>query len=230
MAEPGYGRDDNQEQDTPIPRASPSRPRKPILLPPLSFPSESFVFSAGSVLFRTHPDTGVLQVCVIHNTKRNAWILPKGRKDQNESMDVTAVRETFEETGFPCELYPCRMETRAPAPGVNVNWKVVLEAKESLEPFYVTVRQMGDKTLKMIWWYLTWLKGNNAEKVPGVHTPSEAGYVSQFVDTEKAIELLEGTNFAEIVERAVDLVKSSLEDIPSSSESESGTLEVLDDI
>lgn len=104
-------------------------------------------------------------------------------------MEVTAVRETFEETGFPCELYPCRMETRAPPPGVNVNWRVVLEAKESREPFYVTVRQMGDMTLKMIWWYLTWLKGNDAEKVEGVQTPSEAGYVSEFVDTGKAIEL-----------------------------------------
>ncbi|KAJ2913716.1 hypothetical protein MD484_g6689, partial [Candolleomyces efflorescens] len=186
---------------------------KPKLLPTLNFPSEIFVFSAGSVLFRTHPDTGVLQVCVIHNTKRNAWILPKGRKDQNESMEVTAVRETFEETGYPC---------------VNANWKEILEAKESVEPFYVTVRQLSDKTLKMIWWYLTWLKGNDAEKVPGVHMPSEAGYVSQFVDAGKAISLLAGTKFEEIVERGVDLVNSSFEDTPSSSASD--TLEVLDEI
>ena len=48
------------------------------------------------------------------------------------------------------------------------------------------------------------------------------------MDAGKAISLLAGTKFEEIVERGVDLVNSSFEDTPSSSASD--TLEVLDEI
>ncbi|KAF6764047.1 hypothetical protein DFP72DRAFT_787083, partial [Ephemerocybe angulata] len=176
------------------------------------FPSHAFVLSAGSVLFRTHPTTGQLEICVVHNTHRksNAWILPKGRKDQGESMATTAVRETYEETGYPCELFPCTIPTRSPYPGKSLKPYVILEAKDSVEPFYMTVRELKDGSLKQVWWYITWLQGNSAEKVEGVSMPSEEGYESEFVDVPRALEVFEGSFFKEIVIKAVDLVTKAL--------------------
>lgn len=186
-------------------------------LPEGSYPSSKFVLSAGSVLFRHHPTTHALQICTLHNTRArspaNRWILPKGRKDQLETMEAAAVRETFEETGYPCELYPVTLQTRAPAPGVNLSPYKVLEAKNSIEPFYMTVRSLKEGSVKTIWWYVTWLRGNNAEKVDGVAMSNEEGYVSEFVDVPEALEIYKGTKFEEIVLKAIELVKSTLQEL-----------------
>ncbi|KAJ3540970.1 hypothetical protein NMY22_g4082 [Coprinellus aureogranulatus] len=180
-----------------------------------SYPSSKFVLSAGSVLFRTDRTTHRLQLCTLQNTRAkspaNCWILPKGRKDQFESMEVTAVRETFEETGYPCELYPVTLQTRAPAPGVHLSPYAVIEAKESMEPFYMTVRTLKDGSVKTIWWYLTWLKSNSAERVEGVAMANEEGYVSEFMDVPVAVEIYKGTKFEEIVVKAVELVTNTLQ-------------------
>lgn len=77
--------------------------------------SSDFVTSAGCILFRKSPiDPNQVQICLLHQPKddtlkrKEKWILPKGRKDLGETVEVTAVRETYEETGFPCELMPVR--------------------------------------------------------------------------------------------------------------------------
>ena len=126
-------------------------------------------------------------------------------------MEVAAVRETFEETGFPCDLYPVMLETRIPAQGQALGPYVIREVKNCVEPFYVTVRQLKDRSLKMIWWYITWVLNNNAEKVEGVCMPSEEGYVSRFVDVEEAIAIMKGTPFNQILVNAVDLVQKQLD-------------------
>ncbi|PPQ82495.1 hypothetical protein CVT24_005899, partial [Panaeolus cyanescens] len=63
-----------------------------------------------------HPHTNPnLQICILrHLTKPNVFILPKGRKDRGEPIERTAIRETYEETGYKCRLWPLRMATRAP--------------------------------------------------------------------------------------------------------------------
>lgn len=58
-----------------------------------------FVVSAGSILFRRAPENGELQMCLLYHTIKDEWLLPKGRKDCGESIETTAVRETYEETG-----------------------------------------------------------------------------------------------------------------------------------
>jgi adenylylsulfate kinase-like enzyme len=58
--------------------------------------SNQFVLSAGSVLIKK----STLEVCLIHQLEgRGEWVLPKGRKNDNETLSASAVRETFEETG-----------------------------------------------------------------------------------------------------------------------------------
>lgn len=62
-----------------------------------------------------------LEVCVIYHGRKKEYILAKGRKDQFESgLLETAMRETYEETGYPCRSFPVGMITRAPLPGADV--------------------------------------------------------------------------------------------------------------
>jgi 8-oxo-dGTP pyrophosphatase MutT (NUDIX family) len=55
--------------------------------------SDEFVISAGCILLRRSP---ALQVCILYQPKEDRYILPKGRKDRNESISQTALRETYE--------------------------------------------------------------------------------------------------------------------------------------
>ena len=69
--------------------------------PTEQFPSSHFLVSGGSILFAsTHSP---LRICLIYHHARQEWLLPKGRKDRGESVPAAAVRETFEETRYPCK-------------------------------------------------------------------------------------------------------------------------------
>lgn len=65
--------------------------------------SNEFVICAGCILLRRWP---TLQVCILYQAKEDRYILPKGRKDRGESLEETALRETYEGTfGLtPCSL------------------------------------------------------------------------------------------------------------------------------
>ncbi|KAF8335277.1 NUDIX hydrolase domain-like protein [Amanita rubescens] len=64
--------------------------------------SESFVISCGTVTL----DIDRSKVLVIYLRKTGEYCLPKGRKDVGEQLEATAVRETYEETGYVIELLP----------------------------------------------------------------------------------------------------------------------------
>ncbi|KAJ6513367.1 hypothetical protein C8R45DRAFT_1068349 [Mycena sanguinolenta] len=168
--------------------------------PTTLFFSEDFVVSAGCVLVRRNPNAndnpstnsnpstnddpstntnpgpaerGRLEICVLHDRKTDEWLLPKGRKDTGESIAAAAVRETFEETGYPCALLPLRMPTRAPAPGVNTADAVSLQSGIS-EPLVVAIRDMrtGGRGIKIVWWFVA--RATGGERVLGTQTEWEA--------------------------------------------------------
>lgn len=68
------------------------------------------VHAAGAVLWRPgqadagEPDDAAPEIAVIHRPRYDDWSLPKGKVDPGETEAVTAVREIFEETGFPARL------------------------------------------------------------------------------------------------------------------------------
>ncbi|KAF8329943.1 NUDIX hydrolase domain-like protein [Amanita rubescens] len=93
--------------------------------------SESFVISCGTVTLDIDPS----KVLVIHLRKTGEYCLPKGRKDVGEQLEATAVRETYEETGYVIELLPLQLTTLA------------------------TLRGNDDGVLKIIFWYAA--RGNS---------------------------------------------------------------------
>jgi len=151
----------------------------------------------------SHPTSTLLEICILHERNKDQWLLPKGRKDCGECIADAAVRETFEETGYPCELLPCRMPTRAPRPGINGKDRVAV-VDGITEPFSVVVRDRGARGIKMIWWYLA--RATGEEKVLGTQTSSEA-FDSHFVAADDAAARLTFQGDRETVHRALQIVR-----------------------
>ncbi|KAJ3745805.1 NUDIX hydrolase domain-like protein [Lentinula detonsa] len=167
------------------------------------FPGQ-FVVSAGSILFRRAPESGKLQICVLYHTIKDEWLLPKGRKDCGESIETTAVRETYEETGYKCKLLPCNMSTRAPAHGVHTK-DMIREAEQITEPIAITVRDQGLDGVKIISWYISELDGDG-QKVEGTQMDTES-FASQFINAEEAIRTLTFKGDQDIAAKALEIVR-----------------------
>ncbi|KAF5329632.1 hypothetical protein D9619_009464 [Psilocybe cf. subviscida] len=178
-----------------------------------------FVVSAGSVLFRLNRQRQTtsepiastipaLEICVLHQTVRDEWLLPKGRKDRGESVEAAAIRETYEETGYRCRLWPQRMPTRAPAPGVfDVHVPEMVE--DLVEPVAVTIRQLGEsRGVKLVYWFIS-LAAEGAEKVEGSQMANES-FESCFMEPEEAIARLTFQSDREIVRKALDIVRDGV--------------------
>jgi 8-oxo-dGTP pyrophosphatase MutT (NUDIX family) len=174
----------------------------------LQYLSGNFIISAGSILFRkrpsAEPDSSALEICILHHLTEDEWLLPKGRKDRGETIEQAAIRETYEETGYPCHLWPQRMPTRAPAPGINdTHYAEVVD--NITEPVAVAIRDLGEGRAKLIFWYIA-LAEDGAEKVAGSQMENE-NFESAFLDIPTVLERLTFQNDREVVQQAVDIVK-----------------------
>jgi 8-oxo-dGTP pyrophosphatase MutT (NUDIX family) len=180
--------------------------------------SSEFVICAGCVLFRhIPPHARPLQVCLLHQPVRGVWVLSKGRKDRGESLEETALRETFEETGFPPKLLPVRMYTRAPVPEINLkDGAPGLVVDNCIEPFACALRYVGARNMKIVWWFLaqvddgpqtTWIldEDHEVKRVEGTMTDSEC-FESEWVDARTAEDRLTFENDREILRTALALV------------------------
>lgn len=121
-------------------------------------------------------------------------------------MEAAAIRETFEETGYPNELLPLRQRTRAPLPGSNTH-DAVLFTDNISEPFMITVRDLGEGT-KIIWWYLTRAKPG-AEKMENTQTATEQ-FDSHWVDAKEAVEQTTYKLDREVVATALAVLTENL--------------------
>jgi 8-oxo-dGTP pyrophosphatase MutT (NUDIX family) len=59
------------------------------------------------------PSISISKVLDIYLRKTGEYCLPKGRKDVGEQLEATAVRETYEETGYIVEVLPHQLTTLA---------------------------------------------------------------------------------------------------------------------
>ena len=88
-------------------RKSIFRPPPPPLSKPYSSPgvenshwcSQDFMLGAGMVLIQENTH----KIVVVHETIKNYWFFPRGRKDIGESLEQTALREAYEEV---CMVFP----------------------------------------------------------------------------------------------------------------------------
>ncbi|KDQ10190.1 hypothetical protein BOTBODRAFT_36467 [Botryobasidium botryosum FD-172 SS1] len=179
--------------------------------PTLQLFSPEFLICAGAILFqppRDRPDSP-LQVCILFHPQKDEYLLPKGRKDISENPYHTALRETYEETGYPCDFLPVRMHTRAPQAGEDI--KDTANGRELFpltEPFAMTFRNVGggtDKNYKMIWWFIAKVTG---EKQEGTMTASEGFQSCWFSETE-VVEKLTFESDRDVVRKALELVRAT---------------------
>ena len=174
--------------------------------PTEQFPSSHFLICGGSILFASTREP--LQVCLLHHNVRDEWLLPKGRKDRGEDVTATAVRETFEETGYPCRQLPLDLITRAPEAGAQTKAAAV-PVPGSGEPFMLTLRRTEEGEVKFIWWFATVRTGE--DKVDGTQTAVES-FESAFFDVEKALQVATFQADREVIAKAVELVRATYPD------------------
>ncbi|MFE5241178.1 MULTISPECIES: NUDIX hydrolase [unclassified Streptomyces] len=60
------------------------------------------VLAAGCVLWRRAPESGALEICLVHRPRYDDWSFPKGKLKRGETAREAALREVLEETGHHC--------------------------------------------------------------------------------------------------------------------------------
>jgi 8-oxo-dGTP pyrophosphatase MutT (NUDIX family) len=175
--------------------------------PTEQYRSAHFLVCAGTILFES--TRGPLRVCLLHHTVRDEWLLPKGRKDLGEHVPSTALRETFEETGYPCAALPLDLITRAPAPGAQTKDTRACVRGSVDEPFMLTLRHTAidhEEGVKLVWWFAAVRTG--ADKVDGTQTAVES-FESRFFPVDEALRVATFQADRDVIAAAVELVRAT---------------------
>ncbi|KAF2669558.1 hypothetical protein BT63DRAFT_264271 [Microthyrium microscopicum] len=161
--------------------------------------SESFVESAGAVLFRL----STREICLIRLLVNKKYILPKGRRNIAESRQTAAIREVAEETGYSCRILPVKMLTRNP-PAVETE-PMADESRlhdHACEPFTLQIRHLAEDDVKIIWWFIAAI---NEETNFNADAQEDDKFTVEFFDMQEAITKLTFKNDQEMVQKAVEI-------------------------
>ncbi|KAI8936486.1 hypothetical protein NX059_006891 [Plenodomus lindquistii] len=180
------------------------------IFPTHQYPSTHFVESSGAILFQLphlHHTTET-KVCLINLLSENEYLLPKGRRNINESRKECALREVYEETGYRCKLLPVRMATRACKVDDLPDREDCVRVMEGVvEPFMCTIRELGgDKGVKVIWWFVGGLEGEGEDEERGL---GEEGFEVGWFTVEEAVGKLRFETDREVLRRAVGVVEDT---------------------
>ena len=136
--------------------------------------------SAGGVAYRNAGNA--LELAIIRTTEEGRWQLPKGIVDLGETVEQAALREVREEAGITCE---------------------VLEPIDTIEYWFVGSYDGPKKRYhkKVSFFLMKYLSGDVADHD---HEVTEARWVS----FEDAIEMLAFKNEKDVVEKALQMVRS----------------------
>jgi adenylylsulfate kinase-like enzyme len=170
--------------------------------------SHQFVLSAGSILIQKSTD----KVCLIHQLEgKREWLLPKGRKNVNETLLAAAVRETFEETGYHCSLMPLVMKTRAtPLTITNEHIRdISRKISDISEPLMISLREIEatPTNQKIIFWYVTQID----EQFPRQTNTQmmNENFEAKLVSVDEANRLLTYDDDKELVRTALELYRNT---------------------
>jgi 8-oxo-dGTP pyrophosphatase MutT (NUDIX family) len=171
--------------------------------PSRQFAADEFVESAGAVVF----DFSRKQICLIHHVELDQWLLPKGRRNCSEHCFETAVREVKEETGYHVSIVPVRLKTRAPLAHEGVAISDEAREYENIDdPFSLTVRELGDNNIKLVWWFIAKVLSDSR---PNTRSLEDEHFEAHLFDFETAIQILTFDGDREIARRAIDLVTAT---------------------
>ncbi|KAI0906984.1 NUDIX domain-containing protein [Ustulina deusta] len=163
------------------------------------YPSDLFVEACGAIVFdtSTHPN----QVCLLYDGQCDEWVLPKGRRNCNETRQAAVAREVREESGYGVALRPLRLVTRAPSQLEPVDVGDIPRVYDDLvEPFMLDVRDLGkDKGVKLVWWFVATLDGTAGE--------GEQQFKTAFMRPDRALERLTFQKDRDVLKRAVELME-----------------------
>lgn len=174
-----------------VPSQNQTSPR-PNTVPTITIPkqhlSSNFVISCGTITL----DLRHRKILLLKWRPFNEILLPKGRKDINESRETAALRETYEETGLRVDILPTNAKTLQTVPRMQSKWTAGQEvtgrdattttttanpATETLEnrgihkePIAVQHRITSTGVLKIIFWYAA---TGDSEAVPDEGTQDE---------------------------------------------------------
>jgi 8-oxo-dGTP pyrophosphatase MutT (NUDIX family) len=154
--------------------------------------SSNFVISCGTITL----DLRHRKILLLKWLPANEVLLPKGRKDIGESLETTALRETYEETGLRVNSLPINAETLQTRPRIEQKWRIaseqalaeditttnttavasanppILEGDRGLHKEAIAVQHRITSTgaLKIIFWFVA---TGDAEAVPDEGTQDE---------------------------------------------------------
>lgn len=170
------------------------------------FTSKEFVDSCGSILFDLSQEP--TKVCLIHHVATDEWLLAKGRRNCGESRQDAALREVYEETGYPCRPYPVTMSTRAPL--VTETSSIPDQARVYpglTEPFMLTIRDLGGNKVKLIWWYIAEVDKDKLTR--NGRGQGEATFAAALLNRDEALQRLTFEDDRSVLRRALFLVGES---------------------
>ncbi|KAI1125396.1 NUDIX domain-containing protein [Nemania abortiva] len=181
------------------------------------YPSDLFVEACGAIVFDNSGFGSVsdsssdlsgslsasTKVCLLYDSLNDEWVLPKGRRNCNETRQAAAAREVREESGYSIILRPLRLATRAPGETEPPDVGDVPRIYDGVvEPFMLDVRDRGpDLGVKLVWWFVA-DRDDTAEE-----GKAEPGFQSAFVECENAVERLTFRRDREVLLRAMKLVE-----------------------
>ncbi|KAJ7222196.1 hypothetical protein GGX14DRAFT_428198 [Mycena pura] len=185
----------------PPPRMSPWSSAQ---VPDSSWCDENFLLGAGMVVFQ--PETH--KVVVLYESKKKYWFLPKGRKDVGESLEQTALREAYEESGYRVEFLPLFTQTSAPGPPSDRD----APFRMNCEPIKIATHSYPERRRRnytlpageyLSFWYVGQIPGN-AVREEGTGMADEVNYVTHLLTVREALSRL-GSDEAQVVSYAYAL-------------------------
>ncbi|KAG7440727.1 uncharacterized protein BT62DRAFT_569285 [Guyanagaster necrorhizus] len=149
-------------------------------VPYSGFASQDFLLGAGMVILQPSSN----RVVVVYDSRTKEYFLPRGRKDLGESLEQTALREAYEESGYKAEHMRLFKPTHQPLspqdPSASSNGP-----RLNSEPLYITVDSWAPKSRNgrvidsggeyFVFWYLGYI---GADAVSSYTTPSFCGIYS----------------------------------------------------
>lgn len=184
----------------------------PPRFPTIVYPSTSYLEAAGLVVFHRP----LRRIAINYYRPKREWLLPKGRRNFQESRYKAALREAREETGLPCRSLLCNFASRVPPKveeTVNTPDKPRMYDGVEGEAFMLMVRELpsreGRKEVKLIWWFIGELdeEAGEAQALDGGRGEDvfEVGWFSY----EEAVEKLTFEDDREVASRAVEIVEAT---------------------